>query len=83
MWFFGYANAHAKQVPGMLPFASKHIKERISRFILDLRTLRNKTYLNVKKKNWKNLKNILYVYEIGLKFSKFYRNRRSGLVSHK
>ena len=33
-----YADAHAKQVPGMLRFISKHIEGRFSGFLLDLRT---------------------------------------------
>ena len=34
--FFFFYNAHAEQVPGMLPFASRHIEGRILCFVTRL-----------------------------------------------
>ena len=36
MWFFGYANAHTEQVPGMLPFASRHIEGILSCYLISV-----------------------------------------------
>ena len=62
MCFFYYANANAKQVPGMLPFASRYIEGRISCFVTCLRSfyviLRTKTLKKkfLRKKCFTNLK---------------------------